>query len=92
MYNSYGCNTSNGADTMLDMAKRRKTDDDASKPKPNRTGVPLYVYVPPEIRSAIDELAERNRRPLTSEVLIALEAHLKAAGLWPPKKPAAGED
>jgi hypothetical protein len=51
--------------------------------KPNRSGVPLHVYLPPEVRAAMDALADDNRRSLTTEVLIALENHLKATGRWP---------
>jgi hypothetical protein len=52
--------------------------------KPNRSGVPLHVYIPPELRAVIDAMAGSNRRPLTTEVIIALENHARAAGLWPP--------
>lgn len=52
--------------------------------RPKRTGVPLHIYLPPELRAAIDALAEDNRRLLTVEVIMALENHLKAAGRWPP--------
>jgi hypothetical protein len=68
------------------MPKPRKPSpppDDGPR-RPKRTGVPLHIYVPPELRAAMDALAERNRRLLTTEVIMALEAHLAAAGLWPP--------
>lgn len=55
------------------------------KRKPNRQGVPLHIWIPPALRDAIDALAERNRRPLTNEVVMALEKHLAAEGLWPPE-------
>ena len=68
------------------VAKRRQTpeDDPAPKAKPNRFGKPLHVWLDPVLRDAIEALAERSRRTLTMEVSIALEKHLKEAGLWPP--------
>ncbi len=46
-----------------------------------RAGVPLHqVYVSEAFKLAIDELADRNRRPPTEEIRIALERHLAANG------------
>lgn len=50
---------------------------------PGRQGVSLHVRISAEMKAALDALSDRNRRPLTTEVEIALEAHLKEAGLWP---------
>lgn len=72
---------------MLGMSKRRNTrppEEDPEKRRPNRSGVPLHIYISRELRQAINELAEENRRLITTEVVIALENHLKAAGRWPP--------
>lgn len=69
---------------MLVMAKK-KPEPEESVRRPNRTGTPLHIYIPPELRAAIDQCAENNRRKLTQEVVIALENHLKGQGLWPPK-------
>jgi hypothetical protein len=68
------------------MAKRKPTDPEPLAPPkpPNRSGVALFVYVPPELRAAIVALAARTRRTLTTEVVIALENHAKKNGLWPP--------
>jgi hypothetical protein len=52
-----------------------------------RLRLSLHVYVPPPLRRAIEEAAERNRRSLTAELEIALEKHLKELGLWPPPPP-----
>lgn len=73
---------------MPHMAKRKQTEPpkSAEPKKPNRKGKPLNVWVPPAMRDAIDLLAERNRRLVTTEVIIALEEYLTKAGLWPPKK------
>jgi hypothetical protein len=72
--------------TIGHMARHSKqSQPPADDPKrPRRTGVPLHVYIPPDLRAAMDRLAGENRRSLTSEVMIALENHLKAVGQWPP--------
>lgn len=70
------------------MPTRKRPDPDTDpgrKNGPKRTGVPLHIYIPPELRQAIDDCADANRRKLTQEVVIALEEHLKRQGLWPPK-------
>ena len=64
------------------MTKRRPKSD---RPKPVRTGVSLHVYIDPTLRDAMDGLVSRTRRSLTTEVEIAIENHLKAEGLWPPR-------
>jgi hypothetical protein len=56
------------------------------KPTPNRSGVPLHIYIPPAIRQAMDDCATANRRKLTQEVLIALEEHLKRQNRMPPEE------
>ena len=62
--------------------------DHASKPdrprRPNRKRVPLTVWVPAALRAAVETLAARTRRTLSSETILALERHLTEAGLWPP--------
>jgi hypothetical protein len=60
---------------------------EATAKKPKRVRLSLHVYVPPPLRHAIEEAAERNRRSLTAELEIALEKHLKELGLWPPPPP-----
>lgn len=69
---------------MLRMAKKKPTaPPGATPPKSNRTGKPLHVWLDPRLRDAIDRLADRTRRSLTTEVTMALEKHLAEAGLWP---------
>lgn len=41
----------------------------------------FLVRLPESYRVALTELKRRTRRPITQEVQIALEAHLKAAGV-----------
>jgi hypothetical protein len=66
---------------MVLMAKKRKTSD--RKPI-QRSGKPLNVWITQELRAALDASAAKNRRPLTTEVAIALEHYLQTQGLWPP--------
>lgn len=54
--------------------------------KPNRSGVPIHFYAPPELREALDACAADNRRTMTAEAMIALENHLQALGYWPAKQ------
>lgn len=61
------------------------------KPKPQPKSEDRHKFRPLGLRfsrqliEAMRDLAEKNRRPLTTEITIALENHLTAAGLWPPK-------
>lgn len=65
------------------MASRdRKTDETAGKP--GRTGKQLQIWIPAPLRDALDAATKTQRRPLTTEVIIALEEHLAKLGLWPP--------
>lgn len=66
------------------MSTRKRDDSEGQAKRPRRTGVPLHIYVPPELRDAMDAAADANRRKLTQEVIIALEDHLKKQGRWPP--------
>ena len=59
------------------------TPSSGGKKRPNRSSVPLHVGIPPELRAALDLLIEKTRRPLTTEVVIALENHCRAEGCWP---------
>jgi hypothetical protein len=56
----------------------------ATAKPPKRVRLSLHVYLPPPLRQAIERAAQANRRPLTAEVEIALEKHLKELGYWPP--------
>lgn len=55
-----------------------------SQPRPKRKGLPLNIYIPKKLREALDKSAEANRRPVTSETVIALEEYLARQGHWPP--------
>lgn len=56
------------------------------KPKRIRKGAPLNIYLPQKLRDALDDSAEGNRRPVTSETIIALEEYLTRQGKWPPPR------
>lgn len=62
----------------------------AGKKRPNRSSVPLHVGIPPELRAALDSVCKKTRRPLTTEVVMALEKHCESEGCWPPP-PAQGK-
>ena len=76
---------------MPSMTTPRKPRKDAGR-RPQRTGVPLNVWLPRGLREALDVLLVRTRRSLTTEVVIALEKHLEEAGLWPPAGGKEGEE
>lgn len=70
---------------MPRMAKRKPTKKPVTTrtAKPNRTGLPLHVWLKRRLRIALDILAERNRRTLTTEIAIMAEKTCAEAGLWP---------
>jgi hypothetical protein len=45
------------------------------------------VRLPEDFHNAIKELAKRNFRSLTGEILLALEKHLRDSGVNPPPRP-----
>jgi hypothetical protein len=63
---------------MIGMAKKPKAGD--------RHGPRNLVNVPPEVHAQLRKLAERNCRPISWELRLALIKHLEEAGLWPPEK------
>ena len=80
---------------MLGVAKKKTKADEAAamanigRPPGNRSGVPIYAYIPPQLRKALNAYLE-NTRPnpsLTSAVEVALEEFLKERGFWPPPQP-----
>ena len=72
-----------------------KPPDPSGKKKPVKTttqpvrhGSPLRIWIPQRIRRHIDNLRRDKRRTLTTEILIALEDHLRANGIDPDSEPA----
>lgn len=53
-------------------------------PDPYHSGLPLYAYIPVQLREALDRQVCKTRRSITAEVQIALERYLQAEGEWPP--------
>ncbi len=68
------------------MATRKKTTNTVAKP--NRTGVPLNVYIDPQLRAVLDAyLAHAKPKiSLTATVEDALQDYFQAKGMWPPKE------
>lgn len=55
--------------------------------RPKKPGSPKQARsyrLPENLLAALETLAERNRRPVTNELEIALEKHLESNQLWPP--------
>lgn len=69
---------------MAEPKKKKGKNGSPRRKPPQRTGKPLHVWLDPPLRDALDTLLTQTRRSLTTEVSIALEEHLKKAGLWPP--------
>jgi hypothetical protein len=44
----------------------------------------FMVRLPEVYREQLRKLQEKTRRPMTSDIQIALEEYLAKAGLWPP--------
>ncbi len=63
---------------MLVMAKN-KPPRQGSRHRPRK-----MISFRPELYDLLAELAKRNKRPLSWEAEIIVEAALSEAGLWPP--------
>ena len=70
---------------MLLMAKKPTR---GRPPAPEKT-TSVGFRATDSIIEALDILAAQNRRSRATEILLAVEAHLKAAGLWSPPTPPA---
>lgn len=66
---------------MLAMAKR-VTKPKTEEKRPGKKALSLQIDA--RLRDALDAVAAKNRRSLTAELEIALEAHFAKEGLWPP--------
>ena len=65
------------------MAKKPKPEP-STGPKMDRHKSGLMIRLPESARPILIALKAKNRRPTTTEVLIALEQHAKAEGIKPP--------
>lgn len=75
---------------MPDMGKTSsepppEPEPDSGRKRPIRSGVPLHIYIPRELRAVIEALSEDGRRSITNEVIIALEEYATRKGRWPAK-------
>lgn len=58
--------------------------------RPKKTGVPRLARtyrLPEDLIAALEKLAESNRRPVTTEIEIAVEEYCKAHRVWTPRQP-----
>lgn len=59
-----------------------------ARPKPKFPRRPRTYRFPEPLLEALEALAEANRRPVTTELEIAIEEHLRKSGVtWPPEPP-----
>jgi hypothetical protein len=78
---------------MQSMGRNRADKDKGGQPPPepakgrHREPV-LGLRLSGHLVDLVRALAKKNRRPLTTEVTIALEEYLAKHGLWPPPPPA----
>lgn len=63
---------------LATMPKERKPSGD--KKKPNRTGIAVALYIPPEIAEHLEDLILRDKRTKTVEIVQALRHHLAKKG------------
>lgn len=59
-----------------------------AKKKEDETKVPFTMRLPRDLLAAARKSANRNRRPVTTEIEIALERYLNDEGLWSPPETA----
>jgi hypothetical protein len=69
---------------MLLMASKKPK---RGRPPGRQTTVVIQARVSPALGDALDQLAAQTRRSKNTEMVLALEEHLKKAGLWPPPAP-----
>lgn len=73
-----------GAIKMLCMDK--KTKRGPGRPKSRKETTAFQVRIDRHLSDALEQLASKNRRPRNTEVVVAIEQYLEAAGLWPPSQ------
>jgi hypothetical protein len=69
------------------MSKKRvdkSTNPQQGQAKDHHRQPVLGVRISGRLVDQVRTLAKRNRRPLTTEITIALEEYLEKNGLWPP--------
>jgi Arc-like DNA binding domain len=58
----------------------KKTDSQANRKKDRHTKPRLAFHLPVELLDAFKAMASKNRRSITSELILAMESALKANG------------
>ena len=69
---------------MLGMAEKPKTGR-RGRPAGRKEAQVIQARVGQELFDALAALCSQTRRSKNTELVLALESHLKTAGLWPPK-------
>ena len=72
-------------DALDDMAKDKKSKPGRPKDPKNEGMVAVFVEVDPALKTALEELAGRNRRTIKAQITLLFEEALEREGLWPPK-------
>ncbi len=74
---------------MPTMTDRKKKKDGEEKKPAKRSGVPLHVWIDPELAEALREYLESSEPSVfkTAAVESALREFLRGKGHWPRKKP-----
>lgn len=67
---------------MADKPKRNR-----GRPRVRRETVSLQARIDRALSDVLDGVADRNRRPKNTEIIIAIEQYLQSLGLWPPSPP-----
>ncbi len=83
--------------TMAPEKHRKKKRDDQPAEGQQSSGKDRHasrtmVRLQQDVHRQLKKLAERNSRPLTWELRLALIHHLEEAGLWPPGPEESGTD
>ena len=75
---------------LPNMAPPKKSSNSRKQPDSKRSqGVDRHIrpriafHLPEDVHDALLALSKDNRRTITSELLIAVEEHLRASGRWP---------
>lgn len=68
--------------------KKEEAKSETPKPKPNRTGTPLHVWIDTSIADALEAYLKATEPSVfkTAAVESALRDFLRRMGFWPPKR------
>ena len=69
---------------MLVMAEKPKSGRGRGRPPGRKEALVIQARVSRALFDALEALATQTRRTKNAELVLALESHLQAAGLWPP--------